>query len=163
MISCLSGRSQISPGLFQLCCTSPLRLSSKPLTPLLSLESDPQSLSLSIQPPLSAAGMQTNISGWGVLVSVDLCGEFSSFCLPSTCCLLHSPLKFQSTPHPAHREVSEWVETSSFSAPSLRWKFLFQCLFFSFSFSYIFVLSHSVEFSLPFRKSGTFCQNLGVL
>lgn len=62
--------------------------------------SDPRSLSLSIQPPLSAAGMQSNISDWETLVSTDLCGKFSSFCLPSTCCLLHSPLKFQNTPHP---------------------------------------------------------------
>lgn len=93
-------QTQSFSGLPLLCCLSPLRVSSWQSAPVVSLESDPQSLSLSIQPPLSAAGMQTNISGWEVLVSVDLCGEFSSFCLPSTCCFLHSPLKFQSTRHP---------------------------------------------------------------
>ena len=91
---------QTFSGLPQRCHTSPLRVSSWPSAPGLSLESGPRSLSLSIQPPLSAAGMQSNISGWEMLVSTDLCGKFSSFCLPSTCCLLHSPLKFQNTPHP---------------------------------------------------------------
>lgn len=79
------------------------------------------------------------------------------FPAPVACCI---PLWSSKAPPTLPTEVSEWVETSLLQCSLLRWKFLFQCLFFSFSFSYIFALPHSVEFSLPFRKSGTFCQHL---
>ena len=77
----LSAKPMALPGLPQLCCTSPLRWSSWLSTPVLSLTSDLQSLSLRSQSPSTPNGMQTIISGYRVLVSIDFCVEFSILCL----------------------------------------------------------------------------------
>ena len=66
MASCLLGRSRLFPRLppGQLWLTSPLQAVFSPPTPVLSLGSDLQSLSLNSQPPLILAGEQTSLQGW---------------------------------------------------------------------------------------------------
>ena len=75
-------------GLPQLYHTSPLRLSSWQSLPVLSLDSDLQSLSLSAQPLPALEGMQTSISGWAAKARLSFhpCVEFSQYCLIHTCC-----------------------------------------------------------------------------
>ena len=67
VISYLSGWHRLFPGVPRLCCTRPFRLSSWHSTPVLSLWSNLQSLSLNTQPPLSMTGELTNVSDWEVL------------------------------------------------------------------------------------------------
>ena len=108
MTSHLSGRPRLSPGLLQLCCTSPLRLSSQPLTPVLSLESDPQILSLTqhLVPSCWVRHAEKHLR----LGSAGLCAEFSPFCLLCTCCC--TPFWGSEAPHiPALEEVSKCAAT----------------------------------------------------
>ena len=76
MILCLSGGSRLFPGLPQLCRTSRLRVSSWLPNLVLSLRSDPQSLSLRTSPRFVAYELPL---GCKVLFGSDLCGEFSLF------------------------------------------------------------------------------------
>lgn len=59
MIPCLSGRTRLFPELPQLCHTGLLRVYSWQTTRVLALGPGPQSLSLSIQPLLAMADVQT--------------------------------------------------------------------------------------------------------
>ena len=161
MISCLPGRPRFFCGLPQLYHTSPLRLSSWQSLPVLSLESDLQSLSLSFQPLSALEGMQTSVSDWEVVVSFHPCVEFSQHCLPHTCCcsLLWGS---KVPPVPAHEGFSGCVETfpsSQFSPRGVCSKP--NPLYLSF-FLISFALPHYVEISLPFWKA--FCHHsIGVL
>ena len=95
-ISCLSSKKRLFPGSPRLCHFSPYRLSSQQSTPVLSLGSDLQSLSLSTQSPAASADMQANISGWeGASQHQSLCGILYTF--PSAHLLLHSSLRLWSS------------------------------------------------------------------
>ena len=92
MVPFLSGKARLLPGLPHLWCTSPFRLVFIQPTPVPSLGSDLQSLSLSTQPPPTPACEKASISVQGVPVGTDpLCGTLSA--LPSAHLLLRSPLR----------------------------------------------------------------------
>ena len=117
-ISCLSGKQKLFPGFPCLCHISPHILFSWQLTPVVSLGSDLQSLSLNIQSPAASSGMQTNISGWGMLVGTNLCVEFSIlFPLHNCCCTL---LWGSEAPYCLHKWGGVWMygKLSSFTASS---------------------------------------------
>ena len=95
MISWPFGRPRPFPGLPQLCSTSPLRVSSWQSTPILSLGSDPRSLSLSTQPPLAALSMQTASQLGSAARHWSFCQILSA--LSSTHLLLCFPLRFWSS------------------------------------------------------------------
>lgn len=95
MILCLSGGSRLFPGLPQLCRTSRLRVSSWLPNLVLSLRSDPQSLSLRTSPRFVAYELPL---GCKVLFGSDLCGEFSLFAFeaPVASLITVVPVQFQS-------------------------------------------------------------------
>ena len=148
----------------QLCYTGPLRLSSWQSTPFFSLES----LNLSTQWPQTPVGMQASISGWGVLVGIDLCAEISPICLPHTCCctLLWGSEVPTRSPHPW--DIYKCAETF-LPSELLPWGTGSFVIPLSPSLSHFFpiipvALSHYVEISLMFWKSEVFCQHsVGVL
>ena len=118
MISRLSGRPRLSPGLLQLCCTSPLRLSSQPLTPVLSLESDPQILSLTphLVPSHWGGHEEKHLRLGSACWCWSLCWILSF--LPSVHLLLHSLLRFWSSPYPCPWGSFQVCRNfSSFAAP----------------------------------------------
>ena len=87
-----------------------------------------------------------------VLFSNDLCGKFSPFCLPSTCC----------SPHEGVSECAEtfrlsWLLSGSGGGVGVGevpiWKFFVSFWILSFA------LPHSDEIGLPFWMSGVFCQH----
>ena len=158
MISCLSGRPCLFPGLPQLCCTSSLRVSSWQSIPDLSLGCNPTPQAWAWAPSPHSSWTWKPFLGWKVLFDNDLSGEFSPFCLPSTCCCVPLWGFVVPPPDPACEGGSECVETCPPSRPppqgeSVHCKIL--CLF---SFSLSFALTHSEVISFSFWKSGIFCQ-----
>ena len=159
MISCLSGRPRPFRGLPQLCCTSPLRVYSWQSTLVFSLGFNPRCLSHRTQLPLTAVGVQIISqlwsAGWNWFLwwilhfalwapvtvfpseipsSASLFSPVREFLSEQKCFLLHSSLPEVQVPVP-------------------------NPLFFFF-FLIFFAILHTVEISLPFGKSGSFCQHL---
>ena len=121
MVSCLSGRSRLFPGLPQLCYTSLFRILSCWSISVLSLGSGPQSLRLSTQTSLATEDLQTTswLKCWLATISTMNSLHFA-FCLPRTCCCI--PFWGSEAPHCPHPWWGVWVckNFASFIAPSLR-------------------------------------------
>ena len=111
MISCLSGRLSLFTGPPQLCHISPLRLSSRHLTPVPSLGCDLQSLGLSTQlphPPWQACRHTSQDGYWrSALISVQNSLHFA-FCTPV---IVLSSGFLSCTLVPAQERVSMCAET----------------------------------------------------
>ena len=150
-----SGTLSLFPGLPQR-SQSPLRISSWQPTSVFSLGSDTSIWALHPDPPLHISGGREAcelLLSWEVLLSNDLCSEFSPFCLLSTYCSLPSEIP-KLYPDPTCERVSENVETCSFMVSSLgckspSWNYL--------SLVFCFALPHSEKLELPFLKFEVFC------
>ena len=86
----ISGIPRLFPGLPTLCHSSPWRVSSQQSRLMLSLRSNPQNLSLSIQTSLSHIVIMSvwATSQLGSAAHHDLCGVFFLFCLLNTHCFI---------------------------------------------------------------------------
>lgn len=162
MISSLSGRPRPFLGLPQLCCTNPLRVYPWQSTLVFSLGFNPRCLSHSTQPPLTAVGVkiisQLGSAVWNWFLWWIL------FIFPYEYLLLCPPLRFQSSlPSFTWEGISEWAEMFPSSRLPPRGAGPCPKSFVFFFFLMSFAIPHIVEISLPFGKSGSFCQHLDVL
>ena len=168
MILCFSGRPRFFPGLPQLWCTSPLRVSSWQSTPLTPAIGTPKfehpAPNSAPSTPNSAPSPHLLLAcklrlGWKVLFGSHLCGEFSPFCFPSTCCYV---LWWGSEAPPECSLPGEDVQVfgnfSSFmTGAQVPVSKSFVSLFFFFLNLYLFSTSFWGDW-LAFWKSGVFCK-----
>lgn len=146
MISCISGRPRLSPGLFLLYCTPPHQ------NIFIAVNLSP--ISQAWDSALSPYSLQTAyklLLVWEVLVDNDLCGEFSPFAFWAPVVAFPSEVPKLFPVH-ACEELSNF---SFFTAPSERCR---TCLALSLYFLVAFSIPFYVKISLPFWKSEVFCQ-----
>ena len=119
MTSCLSGAPRLSPGLHQLHCTSSsLKIFSQ--WSVLVLSWGPTSEAWASAPsPLSPQWACKPLLSWEVLFGHNLCGQFSLFCLWSTCCCV-PPRVSETPPIPTSEGISKCADTFS-PSPLLPW------------------------------------------
>ena len=159
MISCLFGRSRLSPGLSHLHCTSTLR--GRQSTPILH-RSQPQSSPWGRTPkawasapsPDSLWWVSKQLLCWEMPIGIDLCAKFSVLCLLCTCCC--TPLWGSKAPLvPICEGVSKCVKT--FPPSQLPPHGTRPIPFSLYLYFHSFFLPLYVKFSLPFWKSEVFC------